>query len=585
MFRKILDVTRKIVSVAWVPLVVLMAGFGAQKLMLLSWNAVVDYQSPHRYESMPVSPRQPAVSGQVVLVVVDGLRYDTAMGLPGLTRLRERGAGLRLTTGEPSLSLPGWAVIGTGAWQEITGVTTNWYKGRIQVDSIFAEARRSGLLTAVAGAPEWEALYGPWISKERLVRNDDPAVLREALGLLTGKPDLLLIHFASVDKAGHEFGGASRQYYTAAREADNLVGRLAASLDLRKTTLLITSDHGHRDAGGHGGWEESVTSVPLVALGKGIRPGWAEGGRQVDIAPTVAALLGTSLPQHAVGQPLYPVLDLPWANRVSLELAVAEQRAAFDSRYIQTLEGRGLPQNATAPLLARRAFKERDFRKAEMELKSFDELRETAVANARENRLKEDRLRRLPLVGGAFILASLYLFILYRHRYMGTAVSAALLYFAIYYAFYLARGYHFSLSDVNSEELMAAFFRQRLIEAGIAALLSGLVLTYRVGRKKDATAYILGKCGGGMVYIISYLLLAQVLTFVYLYGIRFEWALPDLRLGVKYYLDLLQMFATGLSAPVVVLAAVVFGKAVWWVAGRRRRRRKRLARARSGGTA
>ncbi|MGE5575616.1 MAG: alkaline phosphatase family protein [Syntrophothermus sp.] len=584
MIPKILGVIRKIVAVIWVPLLVLIAGFAAQRLMLISWNAVVGYKSPHLYESMPVTPRRPAVGGRVVLVVVDGLRYDTAMGLPGLARLRERGAGLRLKTGEPSLSLPGWAVIGTGAWQEITGVTTNWYKGRILVDNIFAEARRAGLETAVAGDPGWDALYGPWIGQKRLVRNDDRAVLREALRLLAEKPDLLLVHFSSLDEAGHKSGGASRQYYTTARELDNLIGRLAESLDLRSTTLLITSDHGHRDAGGHGGWEESVVTVPLVALGKGIRPGWTERGKQADIAPTVAALLGTSLPQHSVGQPLYPVLSLSWPDRVALELVVAEQRAAFDSRYVQVLGVSSLPGNAVFPLPARQAFKEGDLRKAEMELQRFDGLREAAVASAREDRLKEDRLRRLPLVGGALILASLYLFILPRHRYTGLAVSGALLYFAIYYAFYFIRGYHFSLSDMNSEEMLAGFFRQRLLESGAALLLSGLVLANRVGRKKDATAHVLGKCAGGMVYVISYLLLIQVLIFAYLYGIRFEWALPDLRLGFKYYLDLLQMYAVGLSAPGAVLTVVVFGKAVWWVTDRKQRRRKRLARGRAGGT-
>ena len=86
-------------------------------------------------------------------MVVDALRDDAsrAASMTTLNGLRAKGRRLTMTVGQPSLSVPGWSVIGTGAWQEESGVTTNWFKGAVKTDSIFAQAKRR------ACAPRWWA--------------------------------------------------------------------------------------------------------------------------------------------------------------------------------------------------------------------------------------------------------------------------------------------------------------------------------------------------------------------------------------------------------------------------------------------
>lgn len=64
--------------------------------------------------------------------------------------------------GELSLSYPGWTVIGSGAWQSLSGVTTNWFKGPVPVDSVFQEAQRAGLRPVGVGTSGWRKLCGPW---------------------------------------------------------------------------------------------------------------------------------------------------------------------------------------------------------------------------------------------------------------------------------------------------------------------------------------------------------------------------------------------------------------------------------------
>jgi len=90
-----------------------------------------------------------------------------------------------------------------------------------------------------------------------------------------------------------------------------MLGQIAEELDLTKDTLVIVSDHGHIDAGGHGGQEAVVLTEPFIMAGAGVVPGEYRDIQMVDVAPTVAALLGTSLPASTQGEVLTFMLNLP----------------------------------------------------------------------------------------------------------------------------------------------------------------------------------------------------------------------------------------------------------------------------------
>ena len=257
-----------------------------------------------------------------------------------------------MKVGQPSLSIPGWSVIGTGAWQERSGVTTNWYKGAVKVDSIFAQARKSGLTTALVGSADWRQLYGTSLGVRprsspcrpmptRMWRRwalQDDAALEAALAILQSeKPSLLLLAFAGADEAGHGYGGASPVYAQVVEGIDKRIARLVERLDLSRTTLIVTADHGTIDTGGHGGWEDSVLRVPFVAVGKAVRPGAYADAEQTDLAPTVAVLLGTAIPTHSQGRGLLDLLDMPDKARAERAYDVAKQLAEVHALYAQQI--------------------------------------------------------------------------------------------------------------------------------------------------------------------------------------------------------------------------------------------------------
>src|SRR5262249_13408905 len=108
-------------------------------------------------------------------------------------------------------------------------------------------------------------------------------------------------------------------------------------IDLTKDTVLVTADHGHRDSGGHGGDEPACLSVPMVAAGAGIRAGRFGPARLVDVAPTVAALLGLPVPAASQGQPLVDMLSLERHAQATLLERVAGQRQRIEQMIRMTI--------------------------------------------------------------------------------------------------------------------------------------------------------------------------------------------------------------------------------------------------------
>src|SRR5262249_43944177 len=184
------------------------------------------YDTPFAFPAVETRPG-PALARQVVLVLVDGLGLAASKDLPFLNALRSRGADEDCVVGLPSLSLPGRAVMLTGAWQEVNGQTTNYHVRPLRVEHVFSEARREGMLTALAAKHNGLRLFEPAVLRP-VEYPEDPAgapfVVYEAAlrrqaamsrGLLEqvkGRAGFAMLELNAVDEAGHGWGGASAEY-------------------------------------------------------------------------------------------------------------------------------------------------------------------------------------------------------------------------------------------------------------------------------------------------------------------------------------------------------------------------------------
>ena len=309
------------------------------------WSWVLNFDPGYVFNHQPVPTGAP-LSSSVTILLVDGLRLDASRAMPTLNALRSQGADIEAQVGTPSFSRPGRATVAVGAFPAIHGVTTNRQKRAIPLDNIIRRVGALGGTCRIAGSKIWSSLFGRDIEgcgqylegegKEgpgAFVRQVGEVRASQEAGVkfvLEQKAMLRIADIISTDFAAHEYGGTSAEYHAEVQRADTLLAGLVKGLDLSKETLVITADHGHRDAGGHGGEEANVLAIPIVMVGAGIGPGVVAKASQADIAPTVAALLGAALPTASAGGPIESALLLDQSRRSLLAAAAAEQRAGFE---------------------------------------------------------------------------------------------------------------------------------------------------------------------------------------------------------------------------------------------------------------
>ena len=127
----------------------------------------------------------------------------------------------------------------------------------------------------------------------------DEATTARAAAILAGPaPRVSFVYLGAVDFAGHATGSGTA-YRAALLAADQRVGRLVAAVRSRSSgpeedwTIVVVTDHGHLDEGGHGGREPEVATAWAAAAGPGIGRGAPPPiTRQQDVAPLVLAAAG-----------------------------------------------------------------------------------------------------------------------------------------------------------------------------------------------------------------------------------------------------------------------------------------------------
>lgn len=261
------------------------------------------------------------VANHVVVVSIDGLRPDAIARFkaPTLMRLMSQGRySLSAQTISLSLTLPSHTSMLTGVDSDQHGVTWNSDKtatrGFVNVPTIFGLAKGVGFTTAAffsktkfhhlevpetldfSQGPRRGAL--PWSSARtvELVRSH----LKQA------SPNLLFVHFADVDFAGHTFGWMGHTYGMAVREVDRSLATLINSLNARygagQYTLIVTADHGGHGMT-HGTTDKVDTTIPWIVWGAGVQHGATLADvRTMDTAATTLWMLGIVVPANWTGR-------------------------------------------------------------------------------------------------------------------------------------------------------------------------------------------------------------------------------------------------------------------------------------------
>jgi arylsulfatase A-like enzyme len=275
--------------------------------------------------------RQPSdsLTRTVLLVSIDGLRPDalSMFEAPTLNRIMREGSySLSATTITPSKTLPSHTSMLTGEpperhqvlWNNVTSAR----RAEIDLPNVFTEARQRGYRTAAffskakfgplqrPGSLDYSQAPGGWFGRwlgHRTMTDVETYLDRAA-------PNLLFVHLADPDAAGHRSGWMSPAYGRAVMDADRAVGRLVSAADRAygagAYTLIVTADHGGhgRDHGSH---DPRDVTIPWIAWGRGVRPGTSISTpiQTMDTASTVLWLLGIRHPHGWAGTAITEAFD------------------------------------------------------------------------------------------------------------------------------------------------------------------------------------------------------------------------------------------------------------------------------------
>jgi hypothetical protein len=257
---------------------------------------------PQLFSQEPSPPR-------VLLVVIDALRVDASEDgrlMPNLHRMAGGGAsGVAIVESWIPSTVAGIRTIAEGIVPPPASFLHDFGTSRAPSGGIFEPLSSAGLRAFAAGPRLWSDLYGPWLAGSESLEtfaSRDERILRAGLEALGGGYDLIVVHLSETDDAAHLHGGRSPEYREAVRRADAALGTLVARAGPR-TTVIVTSDHGATDEGGHAGPEREVVETPVVARGPGLPRGDLGTSFQRDLPRLILSLFRLSFPDSPSAGP------------------------------------------------------------------------------------------------------------------------------------------------------------------------------------------------------------------------------------------------------------------------------------------
>lgn len=531
-----------ILSIAGLPLVVIISLFWASSTI----SALLAYRSP--ISTTPPSPGEilgKPITHKVVVVLIDALRYDTSIDpevMPFLNELRRESAMAIMESRPPSFSAPGWATILTGAWPDLNDsqVFNPPDSSSVRVftqDDIFSAADRSELCTAVSGYSWFKQMLaqsGVDFIFTTSGEDDkaDQSVVEAVLPWLSQDCQLVLIHLDQVDYAGHHEGGPqSESWQAAASRTDSLLQVITGEIDLSTDTLIVLSDHGQIDRGGHGGTEAVTLTEPFIAVGAGIIPGVFPNIHMADIAPTIATLLGTNLPASSQGRPLIEMLNLPEEN---IETIKNSFRIQQEQLYLVYANSIGQASSQLDPGASA----------------------QEALEKIRMRRLATERVWR-NMIAALVVITPAYMLYLRRNKTMLWYICAGILYLMIFNVRYLLLDHRtYSVSSISGQK---EFIVYTAVTTSISLLLAWLLPMfgghgYKCAPRAAAIATL------KVVWFTLYLLAIPVMINFAMNGIVVTWTLPEFRVQFHGLFALIQSIFVACFGLLLTAIAALFAK-------------------------
>lgn len=264
-------------------------------------------------------------SRRVVVFGIDGVRADVleAVNTPAIDAIARSGfyTTFPFDLGADPISGPGWGSIATGVPPKCHNILDNdftsnrleqWpdFLSRLHTANpayrTYVAAEWSPLVTADDGGPLFPtATRSLFVDPECGWGTADDLVTDDAIAVLgTEVVHAAVVFLGAPDIVGHTIG-TGPEYRAAVEAADQRIGRIVEAIRSRLTfddeewTFIVTTDHGHRDGGGHGTARaiatEPETTCWIAASGPTVPVSKLVVAAHTDVHPHVLTTLGVDI--------------------------------------------------------------------------------------------------------------------------------------------------------------------------------------------------------------------------------------------------------------------------------------------------
>ena len=254
----------------------------------------------------------------VLFFGIDGVRWDVLQETPtpGLDRVAEPGflAPVQVNVAAPTISGPSWATMLTGVLATTHNIYNNDLRGHRLADhpdfiaralrarpelQSFAGAAWRTLVSEHDGGPVL-ALGGELPTRPYSATSEQPDWLEDdqdiadravaAISAFDSEPgSVSFVYQLAVDNTGHKIG-IDEHYVRALVESDRHLGEVLDAVEGRPTyaqedwLIIVATDHGHVDGGGHGGDHPHERTAWIAACGPAVPTGGVHLVEQADVA-------------------------------------------------------------------------------------------------------------------------------------------------------------------------------------------------------------------------------------------------------------------------------------------------------------
>lgn len=282
---------------------------------------------------------------KAVVLVVDALRHDFMVPssrndyyLNNMPFSELGGSTFMFLADPPTTTLQRLKGLTTGSLPTFIDAGSNFAGTNIEEDNWLLQAVRAGKRIAMVGDDTWDALFGHIMNEthpfESLNVRDLDTVdngVKNIMPKLVSNPenDIVIGHMLGVDHVGHRHGPNHPQMKKKMHETFEFIQDLTDLID-DKTILMVFGDHGMDHTGNHGGDSKDELEAGFWAFAKS--QDFAQGGevQQIDLVPTISALLGLPIPFNNLG---FPMRELFPKNYDAVTHETARQISTYAEKF------------------------------------------------------------------------------------------------------------------------------------------------------------------------------------------------------------------------------------------------------------